>query len=219
MSSKVKVKTNNSLILVLAGLLLVLLAATTYAFTLGAIPGEQDKKTAEKKEAEKSSQPQKKISKGYEVALREKGAELDRREKEIIRREQEVAFLEQDILKRMKEVEDERAKLNRDKTKFDKDRKTFNTRVSRVQTSESEERIQQVVNVLKNVKAAIAANQIMALYAENKNTALQVLSRMDARTLGKIFSKLTNTKLAAKILEDLKEWRTADAGQGAIITP
>ena len=216
MSRSLRVKLNKKLILFLVALLVIAVAATAFAFSIGTIPGGQDKKATEKKETE---QDKTKISKGYEVALREKAAELEKREKDIVRREQEVAFLEQDILKRMKEIEDERAKLNRDKEKFEKDKKTFNTRVNRVQTSESEERIQQVVNVLKNVKAAVAANQIVALYGENKNTALQVLSRMDARTLGKIFSKLTDTRLAAKILEDLKEWRTADAGQGAILTP
>lgn len=214
-----KMNFKKSLIFLFGITMLFVAAASAYAFVLAAVPGSQDKKTAEKTTPAVKEQDQDKISKGYEVALRERALNLDKREKEIIRREQEVAFLEQDILKRMKEVDDERAKLTRDKKKYEEDKEEFSKRVNRVQNSESEERIQQVVNIMKSVKAAVAAEQLVALYGENKNTALQVLSRMDSRSLGKIFSKLTDTRLAAKILEDLKEWRAADAGQGAIITP
>lgn len=67
MSSKVKVKTNNSLILVLAGLLLVLLAATTYAFTLEQFRVSRIKKLRKRKKPRRVPSLKRRFPKGMKL--------------------------------------------------------------------------------------------------------------------------------------------------------
>ena len=131
-------------------------------------------------------------------ALQRKAAQLKQREEAVARREQEMAVLERDLLRIRQEIADERAELEKDKAEFE-----------RQETERNSARITLIANTLKNTKAAVAAAQLIALYERNRTTALYILSRLDSRSAGKIFSKMTKADLAAQIIEDLKAWRVA----------
>lgn len=126
--------------------------------------------------------------------------DLRQREEAVARREQELTVLERDLLRMRREIADERTALDAAKAEFE-----------RQEQERLSERITQIANTLKSTKANIAAAQLIALYERNRTTALFVLSQIDARSAGKIFSKVTNAELAAQILEDLKSWRVAQA--------
>ena len=124
--------------------------------------------------------------------------DLRQREEAVARREQELAVLERDLLRMRREIVEERTALDAAKAEFERQEQERNG-----------ERITQIANTLKSTKANIAAAQLIALYERNRTTALYVLSQIDARSAGKIFSKMTDAELAAQILEDLKAWRVA----------
>ena len=127
-------------------------------------------------------------------------ADLDERAEAIARREQELAVLERDLLRMRQEIAAERATLEAEKAEF-----------ARQEEERNGERITQIANTLKNTKSNIAANQLVALYERNRVTALYVLSRIDSRSAGKIFSKIPDAGLAARILDDLEAWRVEQA--------
>lgn len=160
------------------------------------LSGSQDKK-----DTSKSNNDQ--VTKEFAEALRAKAAELDKREKDLLRREQEVSFLEQDLIKRTKAFEQE-------KQDFDTKKKNYEEQVARQEQQRTSERIIKIAGGFKNIKAGTAAEQLSALYRENRATALYVISQFDQRTFGKIFSKMADAQLAARIIEDLKAWRVAE---------
>lgn len=139
----------------------------------------------------------------YAEALRARAAELDRREKELLRREQELAFLEQDLIKRLNAVE-------ADKKAFQAEKKTWEDNTAKDAAERDSERVVKIANAFKAMKADVAADQLIALYRENRATSLYVLSRIDDKSIGKIFSKMPDPVIAARILEDLKMWRVRD---------
>jgi flagellar motility protein MotE (MotC chaperone) len=134
------------------------------------------------------------------LAQQAKGDELAKREEAVARKEQELAVLERDLLRMRREIAEERTTLEADKAEFD-----------RQETERKGARILQIANTLKATKADVAAAQLIALYQQNRTTALYILSQIDARSAGKIFSKMTDAKLAATILEDLEAWRVAQS--------
>ena len=146
---------------------------------------------------EKKAQQQTTKGSGEVAAdLSAKVAELNRREEAVARREQELAVLERDLLRMRREIASERTKLETDKAEFERREKERNSA-----------RITQIANTLKNTKSNVAAAQLIALYRRNRTTALYVLSQLDSRSAGKIFSKVGDSDLAAKILEDFEAWR------------
>ena len=175
------------------GLTAVLLIIVT-GFALGIQPQDGTPPQEEKKSGEQE------ISKNYADALRAKAAELDKREKDIVRREQELSLLEQELIKKMRQFE-------QDKTVFDTERKAWQDQRDSEEAQRDSARVQKIAQGYKNVKANVAAAQLTALYAENRATALIVINELDERTFGKIFSKMTDPALAARIVEDLKQWR------------
>jgi len=128
--------------------------------------------------------------------LRARAQLLDERESELDRREQELAVLERDLLRMRRQISDEREELERDQEAF-----------QQLQEQMQSERVQHLAQTLQNTKATVAAAQLQALYNQNRSTALLVLTQLDARSAGKIFSKMANAELAASIMEDLREWR------------
>ena len=139
------------------------------------------------------------VSEELAAALREKESELDRREADIARREQELAVWEKDLQRLRRELNDDRQALENEKAAFAQQEKERNG-----------ERVKQVAQTLKSTKANIAALQLQALYQKNRATALFVLSQLDSRSAGKIFSKMTDTQLAAQILEDFESWKVGN---------
>ncbi len=70
-----------------------------------------------------------------------------------------------------------------------------------------------IAQTFKNTKSNVAAAQLKALYEQNRVTALYVLSQLDSRSAGKIFSKFPDATLAARIMEDLKAWRVSEGAE------
>lgn len=139
-------------------------------------------------------------------ALREKAEELDKREEEIERKEQELAVFERDLLRMRQEIAKERAELDRAISDYQQQ-----------ETDRTSQRINLIAQTFKNTKDTIAAAQLEALYEKNRVTALYVLSQLDSRSAGKIFSKFVNAELAAQILEDFKTWQVAEGEEDSSI--
>ena len=139
------------------------------------------------------------VSAEMAAALRAQAAELERREAEIEQREGELVVLERDLLRLRRQVGEELAELE-----------GLRAELESLEAERASERVRQIADTLKNVKAQIAAAQLVALYQQNRVTALYVISQLDARSSGKIFSRMTNAELAARILEDFNAWQVAE---------
>jgi flagellar motility protein MotE (MotC chaperone) len=184
-----------TLAIVTAIMLLGVSAAGVFSLAGGALQEQEEKSGDQKKGTQ-----QEPISEEYARTLRQKSEELDKREKELLRREQELAFLEQDLMKKI-------AAFEAEKDEWEQNRTTYEAEVQRQEQERTSQRVVKIAGGFKNIKASVAAAQLSALYNENRPTALYVISQMDDRTLGKIFSKMTDAALAARILEDFKAWR------------
>lgn len=194
--------------LILALLLVVslsVLAVFTLGFAAEAIPGGQDKTTAEKDK----KQDRKEYSAEYVKALETRAEGLDKREANILKREQEISFLEQDLIKKIKDFE-------KRQEEFETAKDTYIKRRNREEKERTGARVMQIASAFKNIKANVAAAQLSALYQENRATALYVMSQIDARVFGKIFSKMTDHVLAARMMEDLKTWRVSEETEDII---
>jgi flagellar motility protein MotE (MotC chaperone) len=181
--------------IITAIMLLGVSAAGVFSLAGGALQEQEEKPGDQKKGIQ-----QEPISEEYARTLRQKGEELDKREKDLLRQEQELAFLEQDLMKKIAAFEAEKGEWEQNKTAYEAE-------VQRQEQERTSSRVIKIAGGFKNIKAAVAAAQLGALYRENKPTALYVISQLDDRTLGKIFSKMTDAELAARILEDFKAWR------------
>jgi flagellar motility protein MotE (MotC chaperone) len=151
--------------------------------------------------AQESSSPQQQEKPAAATAAHNaKIEELAKREDAVARKEQELAVLERDLLRMRQEISDERSTLDAAKAEFERQEK-----------ERKDQRIVQLAGTLKSTKADVAAAQFIALYERNRTTALYVLSQIDARSAGKIFSKMGDAKLAATIMDDFEAWRLAQA--------
>ena len=191
---RIKTSTLTRLALIIPALIIVYFG---YLYLSGSVGNPAVDFLAAGSAQEQKAQEQEKPAQGKAVTA----ADLDERAEVIARREQELAVLERDLLRMRQEIADERATLEAEKAELARQEKERNS-----------ERITQIADTLKNTKSNIAANQLVALYQRNRPTALYVLSRIDSRSAGKIFSKIADAELAARILDDLEAWRVEQAG-------
>jgi flagellar motility protein MotE (MotC chaperone) len=140
------------------------------------------------------------VSEELASALRAKEAELDRREAAIAKKEQELTVWEKDLQRLRTQLNDERKVLDKDQADY-----------TRQEQERKSQRVQQIAQTMKSVKADVAARQLVELYNQNRSTALFVILNMDSRTTGKIFSKMGDAKTAARILEDFNSWKVSQA--------
>jgi flagellar motility protein MotE (MotC chaperone) len=141
------------------------------------------------------------VSEELASALRAKEAELDRREAAIAKKEQELNVWEKDLQRLRTQLNDERKALEKDKADF-----------TQQEQERKSQRVQQIAQTMKSIKADVAAKQLVELYNQNRSTALLVILNMDSRTAGKIFSKMVDAKTAARIMEDFNSWKVSQDG-------
>lgn len=139
------------------------------------------------------------VSEELAAALRAKEEELDKRETDIKKREQELSVWENDLRRMRNEIIRERDELDKDKAAF-----------AQQEEERKSERVKQIAQTLKSTKAGVAAAQLQALYQKNRVTALYVISNLDSRSAGKIFTKMTRAEVAAQILEDFNNWNLSE---------
>jgi flagellar motility protein MotE (MotC chaperone) len=97
-----------------------------------------------------------------------------------------------------------------DRKAFQAEKKSYEDKVATDESERDSERVVKIANAFKAMKTDVAADQLVALYRENRATCLYVLARVDEKSIGKIFSKMPDPVVAARILDDLKAWRVRD---------
>lgn len=177
--------------------LVILVAAIgifAVATALASLSGNQDDNPGEQDQDKKLE-----TSAEYLRSLREKEEELNEREQNILQREQQLIVQEKDLSDRITAFE-------KDKNEFEELKQTWREEQEAIQQAAESERIRTLAASFKSIKSATAANQLIALFNQNKTTALLIMNLIDNRTLGKLFSKITDPDKAAEIYEAYKNW-------------
>jgi len=180
------------------GIIILITALTTFLGTtvIASFAQQQDSTPQEKPE-----QKDEEIKSTAELvrSLQAKESELQRRQKELLQREQQIIVQEKDLADRINAFDQQVADFEQMKKQWQDDQNVIS------QAAESE-RIQNIAASFKNVKSGNAAAQLIALFEQNRTTALLILNQLDTRTFGKIFNKIENPAKAAQLYEALKDW-------------
>lgn len=182
-----------------SGIIILITAIAIFAgaTTVASLPGAQDDSPAETPQDPQDREIT--SSAEYLRSLRAKEAELNRREKDLLQREQQIMIQERELSTKIEALEKERQEFETYKQQWQDEQDV------KIEAAEAE-RIRSLAASFKSIKSGTAAAQLMALFDENKTTALLILNHIDNRTLGKIFSKISDPEKAAEIYEAIKNW-------------
>jgi len=179
----------------------IIILATALATFLGttviASIAQQQDSSPQQKPAEQDEKIQSTAE--FIRSLQARESELNRRDKELLQREQQIIVQEKDLAARINA-------FDRQVEEFEQLKQEWQENQDMIIKAAEAERIRSIAASFKNVKSGNAAAQLIALFEQNRTTALLILNQIDSRTFGKIFDKIGNPAKAAEIYEALKDW-------------